>query len=103
MHPDASVWRWRRKAAGGRRNGLSEVVRRSDAANDRRKRTRLRFLPIVRDERALHGCERALVVDVKPQGSCFFRMADLGSLSVAATGDICASRCLALAFVENAL
>ena len=46
-------------------------MRRSGAANDRRKRTRLRFLPIVRDERALHGCERALVADVEPQGFCF--------------------------------
>jgi hypothetical protein len=46
-------------------------VRRSGAANDRRKRTRLRFFPSVRDERALHGCKRALVADVEPTGFCF--------------------------------
>ena len=39
----ASVWCWRRKAAGGWRNGVSEAMRRSGAANARRKRTRLRF------------------------------------------------------------
>ena len=43
---------------------MSEAVRRSGAANDRRKQTRLRFLLSVRDERTLHGCERALVADV---------------------------------------
>ena len=46
---------------------MSEAVRQSDAANDRRKQTRLRFLPVVRDERALHDCERALVADLEPQ------------------------------------
>ena len=33
----ASVWHWRRKAAGDARNGMSEVARRSGAANARRK------------------------------------------------------------------
>jgi len=67
----ASVWRWRRKAAGGRRNGMSEAVRRSGAASARRKRARLRFSSSVRDERALHGCERALVADIEPKGFAF--------------------------------
>jgi hypothetical protein len=52
----ASVWHWQRKAAGGRRNGVSEAVRQSGAANDRWKQARLRFFVFVRDERALHGC-----------------------------------------------
>jgi len=39
----ASVWHWRREVVGGRRNGMSEAVRRSDAANDGRKRARLRL------------------------------------------------------------
>jgi hypothetical protein len=30
----------------------------------------------VRDERALHGCERALVADVEPKGFCFLGWAD---------------------------
>ncbi len=50
---------------------MSEAVRRSGAANDRLKRTRLRFPLFVRDERALHGCERELVADVEPKGFCF--------------------------------
>ena len=33
----ASVWYWRRKAAGDARNGMSGVARRSGAANARRK------------------------------------------------------------------
>ena len=36
---------------------MSEAVRRSGAANDRLKRTRLRFPLFVRDERALHRRE----------------------------------------------
>jgi len=35
---------------------MSEAARRSDAANARRKPTRLRFPLSVRDERALQGC-----------------------------------------------
>ena len=71
---------------------MSEAVRRSGAANARRKRTRLRFLLSVRDERALHGCERALVADAEPKGFCFLAWADcFWSLSVAATGDACAA------------
>jgi hypothetical protein len=67
---------------------MSEAARRSGAANDRRKRTRLHFLPVVRDERALHGYERALVADVEPKGFRFLGLADcFESLSVAATGD----------------
>jgi hypothetical protein len=30
----------------------------------------------VRDERALHGCERALVADSEPKGFCFLGLAD---------------------------
>ena len=55
---------------------MSEAVRRSGAANDRRKRTRLRFSLPVRDERALHGCEHALVADAEPKGICFLGLAD---------------------------
>jgi hypothetical protein len=35
---------------------MSEAVRRSDAAEDRRKQARLRSHLFVRDERALQGC-----------------------------------------------
>jgi hypothetical protein len=30
----------------------------------------------VRDERALHDCERALVADIEPKGFCFLGLAD---------------------------
>jgi hypothetical protein len=48
----------------------------------------------VRDERALHGCERALVADVEPKGFCFlgWQICLVVALWVAATGDICAAR-----------
>jgi hypothetical protein len=48
----------------------------------------------VRDERALYGCERALVADVEPKGFCFLGWTDcfVVALLVAATGDTCAAR-----------
>jgi hypothetical protein len=67
---------------------MSEAVRRSGVANDRRKPTRLRFLcPFtVHEERALHGCERALVADAEPKRLLLFRIGGFGleSLSAAA-------------------
>lgn len=68
---------------------MSEAVRRSDAANDRRKRPRLRFFLSVRDERALHGCERALVADISRR-LLLYRIGGLllSRSMVAATGDI---------------
>lgn len=73
---------------------MSEAVRRSGAANDRRKRARLRFPLPVRDERALHGCERALVADTEPQRLLLFRIGGLlcSRSLVAATGDGCTVR-----------
>ena len=73
----ASVWRWRREAVGGRRNGMSEAVRRSDAANTGRKQTQLRFPLSVRDERALQGCVNVRWSrTLNPKGFCFLRLAD---------------------------
>jgi len=64
----ASVWRWRRKAAGSRRSWLerSRVPGAALPMTDGSK-ARLRFSLSVRDERALHGCERALVADFEPE------------------------------------
>ncbi len=72
---------------------MSEAVRRSGAANVRRKRTRLRFPLFVRDERALHGCERALVADAERQRLLLLSIGGLllSRSAVAATGDACAA------------
>jgi len=52
------------------------------------------FPAAVRDERALHGCERVLVADIEPKGFCFLGRAGcfVVALLVAATGDACAVR-----------
>ena len=51
------------------------------------------FLLSVRDERALHGCERALVADAEPQRLLLFSLGGLllSRSAVAATGDACAA------------
>ena len=48
----------------------------------------------VRDERALHGCERALVADFESKDFCFLEWAGCFAVAllVAATGDSCAVR-----------
>jgi hypothetical protein len=55
---------------------------------------RLRFSLSVRDERALHGCERALVADFESQRLLLLRMRGLrcSRFTVAATGDTYVSR-----------
>jgi len=52
------------------------------------------FPAAVRDERALHGCERALVADAEPQRLLLLSIGGLllSRSTVAATGDAYASR-----------
>ena len=69
----ASVWRWRREAAGGRRNGVNEAVRRSDDANDRRKRTRLRFFKAQERAGAKQSERKGGGVCFAAWSTCWFR------------------------------